>query len=885
MTFALTKIQPPRPRSTFVARAGVQERLAEALLSRRLVLLCAPAGYGKTALLAQETAHLPEGSAVAWVAADTGDDLQRLLECMLAALEPFDPPWRVAPEALVAGVTASVQAQRDIAAEVINTLHACDIAHGVIVFDDVHRVEDPDFFRFLDGLIERLPDRWCVTVSGRREPPLTLARLRAADELAEVRQLQLQFSRDEARRLARQAGLDDDLADRLFDRTHGWPAGLRIAIDAMRGGCAASGAVRVLHATADRPLFEFLVTEVLEQLPPVLADFLLAVSVLADLDAARCQAVTGERRAAALLDEIERLGLFVDVLDAPSRTLRLHDLFREALQHQLRLDRPEEWRVRLQRAADAETDPIRCQALWLAAGCEAEAARALLAAAPSLNLGGAARTVMQLCAAFTPSFAAASAELQHALGLAQQTLWQLQDAQRHYAAAQELYGERGDTAAEQLAIARRAAVLAALGRLSDADELMAALPASMSNPEARMVAATAELWLVLERCEFDEVAARFGTVVQLQLPSQRLEDWQTIPPPRVTACRGVAPLLAQWGSAAMQVAADRPVPLRAMAQIVLGWSALWQARLAEAVELLARAEADADWVGEAVIARSHGLALRAVIALAQGDRAAAMLAMRTRVDEQPAGYGGWGLWHALFVAVRVAAGTGDADSARAWLARLLALHPTLPEASSARLHPARGLQGTLAWIEGRRDEARAHWQAALAQEAACDLMSQAFELRVRLAAACLHEGATAEAAAWLAPVLETPEEGPRGALFAAGELAELARTDWRGHLSAAACSTMTAWVQSLAVGLPPRTEAATTTGRAVAVPVGPERLTVRELEVLACIAAGDSNKLVARALALSLHTVKRHVANILGKLDVQTRGQAAAWYRAHVPPA
>jgi LuxR family transcriptional regulator, maltose regulon positive regulatory protein len=881
MTFARTKIQPPRPRSTFVARAGVQDRLAEALLGRRLVLLCAPAGYGKTTLLAQEIARLPEGSAVAWIAADTGDDLQRLLECMLAALDPFDPPWRIAPEALVAGVTASAQAQRDVAAEVINTLHACDIARGVIVFDDVHRVEDPDFFRFLDSLVERLPDRWCVTVSGRLEPPLTLARLRAADEVAELRQLQLQFSRDEARRLARQAGLDDDLADRLFDRTHGWPAGLRIAIGAMRGGRAASDAMHVLRAT-DRPLFEFLVTEVLEQLPPVLADFLLAVSVLPELDAARCQAVTGEPRAAALLDEIERLGLFVDVLDAPSRTLRLHDLFREALQHKLRLDRPDEWRVRLQRAADAETDPIRCQALWLAAGCEGEAARALLAAAPGLNLGGAARTVMQLSAAFAPAFAAASAELQHVLGLAKQTLWQLQDAQRHYAAAQALYRERGDTAAEQLAIARRAAVLAALGRLSEADELVAALPGSMPNPEARMVAATAELWLALERCEFGDVAARFATVVRLQLASERLEDWQTIPPPRVTACRGVAPLLAQWGSAALEVAADRPVPLRAMAQIALGWSALWQARLADAVELLARGEADADWAGEAVIARSHGLALRAVIALAQGNRSAAMLAMRTRVDEQPAGYGGWGLWHALFVAVRVAAATGDAESARAWLTRLLALHPTLPEASPARLHPARGLQGTLAWAEGRRDEAKAHWQAALAQETACDLMSQAFELRVRLAAACLHDGAAAEAAAWLAPVLETPEEGPRGALFAAGELAELARGDWRGHLSPAACATMSTWVQSLALGPPPRTEAATTTGRAV--PVGAERLTVRELEVLACIAAGDSNKHVARAFDLSLHTVKRHVANILGKLDVQTRGQAAAWYRAHVPP-
>src|SRR5512134_283303 len=122
MTFARTKIQPPRPRLTFVERAGVQARLAEALRTRRLVLLCAPAGYGKTTLLAQEVARLTD-AAVAWVTADAGDTLQRLLECMVAALEPFDPPWRTAPEALVARVTESVQAQRDVAAELINTLH------------------------------------------------------------------------------------------------------------------------------------------------------------------------------------------------------------------------------------------------------------------------------------------------------------------------------------------------------------------------------------------------------------------------------------------------------------------------------------------------------------------------------------------------------------------------------------------------------------------------------------------------------------------------------------------------------------------------------------------------------------------------------------------
>jgi LuxR family maltose regulon positive regulatory protein len=459
------------------------------------------------------------------------------------------------------------------------------------------------------------------------------------------------------------------------------------------------------------------------------------------------------------------------------------------------------------------------------------------------------------------------------LGLTKQTIWQLSEAERHYAKAQELYQARGDEAGANVAIVRRAAVLVPLGRLSQAAALLDTVRATAAaDYEVQMIAATAELWLALERCEFDRVAGCFGAVLQLQSTRDRLEDWQTIPPPRVTAARGAAPLIARWAGEALKVAGDRPVPLRAMALIALGWRALWQARLDEAVELLARAEADAQWIGEYVIARSHGLALRAVLALARGDRATALDAMRVRVAEQPAGYGDWGLWHALFAAVRVAAACADAATTREWLAKMLAMHPTLPEASERRLLPARGLQGTLAWLEGRRDEAAVHWQAALAQEEACDLMGQANELRLRLAAARLRDGALDEAAAWLAPCLQQLEDGPRGAVFAPEALAELARADWRGRLAPAAQATLTAWAAALAA------PAADAPARSAGADVGAERLTARELEVLARIAAGDSNKLIARAFDLSLHTVKRHVANILDKLGRESRGQAAAWY-------
>ena len=103
MSFARTKIQPPRPRAgALVARPHLDARIADALLTQRLVLVSAAAGYGKTTALVRQIAQLPPDTALAWVAADEGDDLHRLLECLVAALEPYDPPWPPAPEAIVA---------------------------------------------------------------------------------------------------------------------------------------------------------------------------------------------------------------------------------------------------------------------------------------------------------------------------------------------------------------------------------------------------------------------------------------------------------------------------------------------------------------------------------------------------------------------------------------------------------------------------------------------------------------------------------------------------------------------------------------------------------------------------------------------------------------
>ena len=283
-----------------------------------------------------------------------------------------------------------------------------------------------------------------------------------------------------------------------------------------------------------------------------------------------------------------------------------------------------------------------------------------------------------------------------------------------------------------------------------------------------------------------------------------------------------------------------------------------------------------------MILRSHSIALRAVLALLRGDDAEALQCARTRIDEHPAGYGNWGLWQLLYFAARIAAAAGDASALRDWLQRLIALQATLTEADPPRLRPVAGLQGALAELEGRRDEALAHWHEVLAHEEAADLFAQAGEVRVRLASIALKRGAREEAAALIRPLLRSTDDGPRGAVFAAAGLSELARADWSGCLDAAESATLRAWA-ALLVRTPENVGPVAAPGAAqlVVEATTEQRLTPREIEVLARIAAGDSNKLIARAFDLSLHTVKRHVAHILDKLDLDSRGQAAAWYRSH----
>ncbi|KQW42766.1 MULTISPECIES: LuxR C-terminal-related transcriptional regulator [unclassified Roseateles] len=862
MALAHTKTRAPRPRAgLLLPRPALLAAVQQALDAHRVLLLCAPAGYGKTALLTQALADVPGDWAVAWVALDEGDDLGRLLDCLFAALEPFDPPWRTAPEGLRDTALRGGPEIVTAADAMLNALEACEVDRGLIVLDDVHHLVDPASLQFLDRWLARMGERWRLVLSARHEPALRLARLRATGELADLGPAELALARSEVAQLAQAAGLDDSAAAGLYERCQGWPAGLRLAL----------GAGQRLPAAIDRATFDYLAAEVLDRLEPGLRAFLLRTSVLHELDAARCQALGEDAHAAQWLAEMERLALFVTVVDLAPHTLRLHQLFRDMLQQRLRQEQPDLHRQLLERAALLETDALRRQGLLLAAGRPERAAELLLADGALLMNQLGAQGLLDLTRRFDTAFAESNPELHRVKALSLWVLWEAQQAEWHLSRAESLFTARGDEAGLRSSRAHRSILLIAQGRLHEAEALLRDLDPFALSGELRRLTLLGRTWHALESCRFDAVAPLFDALVAELLQQSSLEAWYTgSPAPRQISCHGMAPAMDRWYRGAMQVLGDRPLPFGVNAHMAQAWNLFWQGRLVESQQLLARAEADAAWFGRLIIARNHGQALHALLDLIAGRHESALHLMRLRLAEHVPGYGAWGEWHATFFMSRMAAACGDRAALSDGLERLARVGANLSDlAMPYRPRPLLGLQAQLAALDGRRGEAIAAWRGLLADGESGDLLGQLNEARLRLAAALLAGGDRAGAAQALAPALARREPG--GLMWAVPLLLQMAAEDWSGLLDAADVARLRSWAE----GVRPATVAMV---EAAAAPVD-ERLSQREAEVIAQIAAGASNKHIARALDLSPHTVKRHVANILDKLGLNSRGEAAAWWR------
>ncbi len=908
MTFARTKIQPPRQRFGRIARPALERRLREALQASRLTLVSAPAGFGKSAALASQIEGMPEGTALAWVSVDEDDDLPRLLECLFAALEPFDLPWRISPEALAASVGHTREQRRVVATQLINTLAATDIVRGLIVFDDLHRATDPAVHEFLDLLLEHLPDHWGLVVATRFDPPLALARMRASGELAEFRVRDLQFSHDEVAQLcAHFAGREQALpitdadVDLLLTRSGGWAAGLRLAL-----ASAAARPASATHAstqagigwesagrTMDRHVFDYLAAEVLDAMPTELREFLLRCSVLAELTVERCAAVSGDAHAAQRLAEIERRELFVSVLEGGERALRLHDLFRDFLDDRLRRELPDELPTLLKRAAAVETDPLRRVLYLLRAQAWPEAADALAAEGPNLLSAGAIDAVLRLIEHFPPEVRDQSHILQRMRGFAAWARWDfptMVQAMQCSLAVASTDAQR-QTARAYLAIAQTGA-----GQREEAQALLRTMATQPIEGDALLISLLGEIWTAFDDGRYGELPG----LMTRQLDALELTDsvpmwYQCVPIPSYINMPGMRAPLQRFVQGALARAPATATTLRALARGVQGGLLYTLGEVDEALEVLREAEQDVRWVGQPLNASSMVYGQLALVHTVRGERDAALglcelHLQQNRRDNDVNAPGR--ISFIAYCAGRMALALDDDEAARRLFAQVTDRASDSERPALARHRQA--LPGYRAWLAGDVDGAIAGFEQALKDAEGIDLFGHATELRLRLALCLFQRGRAADGAERLGPVFARHAQSPEIApvlITGPRVLRALADASWGNALSARHSGLLAQWAalaeskrvagsQPLAAARPALAEmqsAANAVPRAVGADlVSP--LSTREAEVLARIAAGDSNKVIARTLDLSPHTVKRHVANILDKLGVSSRGQASAWY-------
>ena len=894
-----TKLHVPRLQPGLVPRPRLVEALGGAL-ERALILISAPAGFGKTALLADWIRQ--EGRPAAWVSLDAGDnDPVRFWRHAAAALDRVHPGTgeRIAP---LLGIPAPYSFEALVTALVNELASQPGEDEALLVLDDYHLIGSRSVHTSLEFLLEHLPDSLHLVLATRADPPLPLARLRARGQLTEVRTADLRFTVAEAAALFRQAtGVDLPGASvaALTSRTEGWAAGLQLAALSLRGQPDAAGFVAAFSGS-HRYVLDYLAEEVFDRQPEELRKFLLDTSVLERLSGPLCDAVTGRAASQALLEQIEAAGLFLAPLDEVRGWWRYHHLFADLLRARLQQEQPAQ-ATRLHRNAAAwceehglADDAVRhavaardmtwaarlieqhfdtvCVARgetattqrWLSAlpaDLVSSRPRLLLAQAFLAAHGGGMEEVERLVDAAERMAAGVAGEpFEPAAGRAGSLLV---NVPAHIALCRSYLAYlRGDAEG----VARFASY--ALAELGEGERVLdLAIRANLALAEwLRGRLAEAERALVSRiawwRAAGESTVAIWGDVYELsqvQLARGRLDEADR-------TCRRALEIT---------TAGRPPVTAAGPAYVGLGQAAYQRDDLDTALHHVSEGVALCRQLAYTP-PLATGLATLAWIRQATGDPAAAL--------------------DAIGEAMRAAPGPpGLLNPVQAQRARLLLANGDL--AAAARWAEERGLGS-----DGQPDYVREPEYLVLARVLiAQGQPGQALALLDRLHAAAITQdrtGSVIEAGALRALAMAACGD-EAGAVAALAEALTLACPQGYVRIFADEGASMGTLLGQLSAaqrarqgeanGVPPdylaRVQAAfrprhvAPLARARVATGSPqlvEPLTARELEVLQLLAAGRSNQRIARELVVVLDTVKKHVSHVLAKLGAANRTEAVA---------
>lgn len=345
-SFLEAKLHRPARRDDWVRRDRLLKAMSQ-VCERPVTLIAAPAGYGKTTLIAQWLDEVRP--LAAWVSLDSGDnDPNQLWTHIATALERAGCPL---PQRQRRRVTPRGRSPGSMLSTVIESLTAMT-SDVILVLDDLHCIHDVTCHDQLELLVEHLPAQAHLVLVTRADPGLRLGRLRASGELVELRAQDLGFTADEATMLLAQEHivLDDESTGLLMQRTEGWPAGLYLATLSLNGRPDPAAFVRSFSGS-NRFVGDYLTEEVLNRHTDDVREFIATISILDRFSADLCDHVAGITGSAALLHDLEHTNLFLVPLDDDRRWYRFHHLFAAVARSELEISQPARLRSLHARAA------------------------------------------------------------------------------------------------------------------------------------------------------------------------------------------------------------------------------------------------------------------------------------------------------------------------------------------------------------------------------------------------------------------------------------------------------------------------------------------------------------------------------------------------------
>jgi LuxR family maltose regulon positive regulatory protein len=882
-----TKLYVPPMRGDWVARPRLLERLHSGT-QHELTLISAPAGFGKTTLLREWTAEYKDP--LAWLSLDVADnDPVRFWRYCIAALDTVLP--EIGPQLLPMLQAPQPPTMEPVLTVFINSFVDVLRRHGpsqlsyTLVLDDYHLIEAQTIHDALTFLLDHLPPLLHLVIASRSDPPLPLTRLRARGELIELRASDLRFTLAETTAfLNRTMRLHLPVGDvaALSERTEGWIVGLQLAAISIQGQADAAGFISAFTGS-HRFVLDYLIEEVLERQPENVQAFLLQTSILERLSGSLCNALTGRQDGHMMLEQLERSNLFIVPLDAERRWYRYHHLFADLLRY--RLQRTQAERVaELQRRASQwyahsglMTEAIHHALAAAQSSGEFEPAAGLIEAAGEATwMRGEVRTLLGWLGALPDMIVRAHARLCLLYAWTHVLEGQIEPARQRWQDAQKVADPVSDE--EQGLLAAIGAAVAYLpGDAARSIELskLALQRLPRDNTVWRGMTMT-NLGIAYRLAgDIDSAARLFAESVPMH---QAAGNWHamlmaTIDVGDTYQIRGQlrrAADLYQEGldSATARGAGRLPLtaePLVRMGRLRYEWNDLGAAgrHLTEGIE---RAQPLENM-------RALGYLGIALVLHAQANPAGALAMMEEAAI----------LARSQNATIRTIADVG-AYQVRLWL-----------------------MQGNIAAAAQWADQFRSRLENGSERTTKAPIWHEM--LQIASARVLIAQEHSVEALGLLARLLQAAEAGGRAghvieiralqalALQAQGDIAEAHKTLSRSLLPAEPEGYMRTYIdegepmarllQSLMTKISIAEESrrlkdyagkllAAMDRAAIPPPWPVEPLSERELEVLRLLASGHSNREIAKALIVTVGTVKTHIHNIYGKLNVQSRTQAIA---------